>query len=281
VLKIAPAPESYFISGELSGTWFDPDLNGTGLALEFGTRPDGQPVVVVAWYTYDDGMPLWLVGSQAIEPLQSLTTMTLYRGAGADFGVGFDPDDVSLEAWGELDLSFTGPREGLASYRRQVDDLTGTLDLVKLSGDLRPLMTGGESLNLNGVLSGTWQPVDGSGQGLTLEFSENSNGPVSIATWFAYRDGQPFWLVGSANMSADDRSVSIPMLSFSGTGFGPDFDPNEIQSQNWGELELEFSDCDHARLSYDFGESALGGLGSGELDLERSTSGLFGVRCYE
>ncbi len=94
-----------------SGSWFPEDQSGHGITLEVLT--DGRAVVY--WMTYDeDGNQLWLHAvSDEIEEL-AITGLiipairieaTAYSTDGMQFG-SFNPNDVNLTEWGQIELTF-------------------------------------------------------------------------------------------------------------------------------------------------------------------------------
>ena len=65
------------------------------------------------------------------------------------------------------------------------------------------------------------------------------------------------------------------MLYVTGARFGDDFRAEDVGIENWGTLEIEFSDCDNAQISY---SSTLEGWGEGGHALNRLTR-LEGAAC--
>lgn len=127
------------------------------------------------------------------------------------------------------------------------------------------------SLDLRGATSGSWYNPGQSGHGLALE--RLPNGRVALS-WYTYRrDGSPFWLIGSGRQHGPQLVVQA--LEASGGQPPSHWDESEVSVQPWGELRIEFADCNNATLHWssddpDFGE--------GSLAVQRLTR-IDGLRC--
>jgi len=88
----------------LSGSFYDPARNGEGLIVEWLTNGD----VLVVFFTFDmQGNQLWLFG-QAAANGKSVTMSAVYPTGFTPWGRNYDPDEVSLDAWGTFTLNWTG-----------------------------------------------------------------------------------------------------------------------------------------------------------------------------
>lgn len=68
-----------------SGSWYNPDQDGHGFAIEFGTLPDASPLAIVYWYTYDNqGNPIFMVGSGV--PVGNEVVITFDSPSGMRYG---------------------------------------------------------------------------------------------------------------------------------------------------------------------------------------------------
>ena len=107
-------------------------------------------------------------------------------------------------------------------------------------------------------VSGSWYNPAQSGHGLSVQVL---NPESALLYWYVYdRDGNPFFLYieGRIHGQRIDGVAYAP----SGMRWG-DFDPQTLQKPVWGEVALEFSDCDNATLSWeanspDFGSGSMG-----------------------
>lgn len=118
------------LSGTYTGSWMNRDRAGEGLFIEVDNRGD-RPLMVVYWFTYQDGEQLWLVGAAPFDLDQSAVEVPVEVTRGAGFGDDFDPADVSSEAWGTLTLDFFGCNSLSLSY--ESGELTGSHQLTRLN----------------------------------------------------------------------------------------------------------------------------------------------------
>jgi hypothetical protein len=113
----------------LTGSWYDPAMNGQGFSLHFVSRD--QFVVYFFGYT-DNGERLWMIGvhDDGLR-LGEDVSIDLLEGSGGRFN-GFDADVVSTLPWGSLDIRFLD----CLSARATLNGLDGyqEMNLVRLAG---------------------------------------------------------------------------------------------------------------------------------------------------
>jgi hypothetical protein len=84
----------------LSGSWYDPSHDGEGYVLEM--MNNGKPIVY--WFSYDpNGDRRWFFGLGEVSG-GKLVFDRMLTTIGGRFGDGFDPGEVTLIPWGELEL---------------------------------------------------------------------------------------------------------------------------------------------------------------------------------
>lgn len=66
-----------------------------------------------------------------------------------------------------------------------------------------------------------------------------------------------YWLTGLGTFDGRHLRVQDVVLTV-GTVFGPRFDPAEVERTRWGRVEIEFTACDRAELSWQAEDSAFG-----------------------
>lgn len=137
------------------------------------------------------------------------------------------------------------------------------------SGDPDP-----DNVDLQGGLSGSWFDPARSGEGFALEFGENINGPVATIYWFTHREKEPYWLIGTAQYQGGQTEITFDLLEVSGTGFGANFDSDEIELHEAGILSLEFRSCQSGFAAWETNDGE-----TGTFELERITAGLHRVDC--
>jgi len=119
------------------------------------------------------------------------------------------------------------------------------------------------------AFSGTWFAPERSGEGISLQVLDNGS---ALALWFTYppagAQGQQAWIYAQDGRVEGDRVVFDAAITTRGPRFGAGFDPASRQSIPWGTIELRFTDCNTADLTY-AGPSA---WGAGTRRLTRLTS---------
>jgi len=118
------------IGPEISGSWFDPGHNGEGWLIEVLT----PGVALIYWFSYDsDGNQAWFVGVGNIDG-KTITVPDVLIPRGAVFGPTFDPDDVSLDAWGTMTFTFDSCSSGTMSYASSKGSFgSGSLNLERIT----------------------------------------------------------------------------------------------------------------------------------------------------
>lgn len=120
-------------------------------------------------------------------------------------------------------------------------------------------------------VSGNWFNPQQPGHGLQIEVLDRSR---AVVAWYTFDpQGGPLWLFGSGTIAGD--TLHAELERFSGTAFPPDFDPEMIDGEVWGEIEFRRTGCDSAELEWS-PQSPV--FAAGELALERLTR-IDGVSC--
>ena len=98
-----------------------------------------------------------------------------------------------------------------------------------------------------GQYSGNWfnPQRDGEGCQLTLEDDQD----IPVMTCYMYRDGEQFWLIGNG-VDLGDRWEFNEMTITRGTGYGDDFNPDDVIREFWGNLIMRPVDCNQARFDF-------------------------------
>jgi N-acetylneuraminic acid mutarotase len=138
----------------------------------------------------------------------------------------------------------------------------GPLPHATLPKTLSPLWVGP-------AFSGTWFAPERSGEGISLQILDNG---AALALWFTYPPagaaGQQAWIYAQDGRVEGDRVIFDAAITTRGPRFGAAFNPASLQPIPWGTLELRFSDCNTASLTY----SGPAAWGSGSRTLTRLTS---------
>ena len=239
-------------SQKFSGSWFVPERSGEGFIIEILDRPGPngeEQAVVVFWFTYTpDGRQAWMVGNGGITG--GVANVDFEITGGASFGAGFDPDEVSRKDWGSIRFDFLNCNRAQAEYAGEFG--SGQLTLTRLSAihgldcaDPDDAVASGSS-----AVSGAWFNPSRSGEGFVVETVDESR---ILAYWFTYdTEGHQMWMLGVGDISGAGQAV-IPMESTSGGFFGDAFDPDSIELEDWGVVNLRFDECDIAAYDWQAG----------------------------
>ena len=129
-------------------------------------------------------------------------------------------------------------------------------------------------LLLDGYMSGNWYDPARSGQGLQLEFTDQSNSVLAI--WFVFGpDGGQNWIFAQGTYDLTKPSVTLQAVILTGARFPPLFKSSDVQSTPWGTITLAFADCDHGTVTWN---SVLPGYGAGSMAISRLTR-IRGTKC--
>jgi len=95
--------------------------------------------------------------------------------------------------------------------------------------------------------SGNWFNPDRNGEGCQLTMDGGQTVPV--LTCYMYRDGDQFWIIGTGS-DFGDRYEFNEMSITSGADYGADFDPADVEVENWGRIVMRPIDCNQARFDF-------------------------------
>jgi len=265
-----------------SGSWFDPTRSGEGFTLQI--LDDGSALAV--WFTYPPAgsaaRQAWIIAQGGRIDGDRIHFETVLTTRGPRFGPGYDPAQLQVIPWGSLDFQFFDCNSGQFSYTGPLAWGSGTRSIVRLTALSELECSGKRLVGSNGArtLAGLQQRSGGifdvshNGEGWMLE--ELADGHA-LVYWFTYDDsGEQAWTIGIADSSGPHVVVGDNLQPM-GTHFGAAFDPAQVVSQHWGQLQIDFDGCDRGVASYQSGVPA---FGSGTLHPVR-LSRLAGNSCIE
>ncbi len=231
------------------GTWV-----GTG---EFGTFE----LVVNAAGT---GIEKFTLKFSAFTCGISTTSLTLERNA-LDNPWPINNDEFSI--FSEVGSNETMTVSGTFKSATQA---SGTWKAVFYDEECTGTWTSGETtqdstLVINGYLSGSWYNASQSGHGFSIEVVDED---TTIVYWYMYSPtGHSMFLFGSGRN--EGNRVIVETYVYQGMKWG-EFDNTDLEKIYWGEMTLEFHDCDTATLTYSsvvaYGDES---FGSGTIPLTR------------
>jgi len=121
-------------------------------------------------------------------------------------------------------------------------------------------------------ITGLWFNLDRGGEGFNIEIFGDELNPQFQAYYYTYDDnGNQMWVYGLADINGD--TAIVPMTVTSGTVFGPGFDPDDVDYEDWGTITFKFSSCNAGSFEYVSDD-----FGSGSYDIIRLTS-IAGLAC--
>jgi hypothetical protein len=100
-------------------------------------------------------------------------------------------------------------------------------------------------------VSGSWFDAARNGEGIIVEILPDGR---ALAIWFTYpaagESGEQAWLIAQDGVIEGDRIRFSQVFRPLGARFGPAFDPAQLQVQQWGTLEMQFSSCTASTVSW-------------------------------
>ena len=225
--------EDEIFAEDLPGTYFDPDRDGEGCQL---TLESDQLTFILTCYFYNNGEQFWLIGVGELVNGQ-ITFSDMVITSGAQYGHAFDPEDVVREVWGSAIMTWGDCNNAELELTPVVKGYEAvTLDLTRLL----PTTCGGGGVQGD---SAHWMGAyfDPNRDGEGFHFGVEVNG-VFVMTWYTYLDGLQVWVIGTGTRQGL-RVVFDNMVITSGTGFGSEFDPTDVIREYFGEIIVDFTDC--------------------------------------
>jgi|GEM_PF-3261354 len=257
------------IDQEFNGQWFNANQNGHGLQVE-EVVINGEPYINMAWYVNHLGDPVWLVGSAPLEG--DTVNIDLAITEGPDFGVNYNPDDLTLMLWGSVQLQLVDNNHLQLDWDAVETGFgSGSMMMERLSGikAVTPFASA-----INSCHSGSWFNPSENGHGFMSQVVNNNGEDVMVLTWYNYHEGQQLWL--SAIGSITGYQVDLQAITVDGAQFPPHFNPDEAEFKLWGDISFELLTDDKARISWD---SVVDGFDPGQIIVERLTH-IDRYRCH-
>ncbi|MEE4305130.1 MAG: hypothetical protein V2J19_13365 [Wenzhouxiangella sp.] len=255
-----PTGTPFEVSTGHSGLFFNPERSGEGFMID--TLPDGRALMF--WFTYDNGEPMWLTAlGETVDA--SIVLDQVYVTEGGRFGPAFDPAEVAVTSWGSIVIDFEDCDRGTVSYDSELGQGSGQFELVRLSNIAG--LDCGETVGtvLNGF-SGGFYNRQRSGEGLQVHVTDIDGARTPVVYWPTYdADGRQVWLLGIGSIEGERIAIDN-LRRLSGASFGPDFDPESVVDEYWGELQIDYQGCDLLTLSYSAEDPA---YGNGQIQMER------------
>jgi hypothetical protein len=264
--------DPFVIEPGISSAWFDPAHDGEGFVLEI--LADNRAVMY--WFTYNtEGAQDWYIAEGEIRGNRILFP-ELMQVSGGEFGPGFDPEKVTRKVVGSASFIFSSCDSGAMEWLIDEDGDNrrhGRMNVTRITRVMglecgRPM---GPPEIPEGQLSGSWYDPTHSGEGYVLEVLIDRQ---VLVYWFSFDpQGNRRWFFGTGEIQGDTMVFSEMFTTLGGI-FGDDFDPESVEVNPWGSLELELL-CDTGVARFTPTEP---GFPAGTLDLTRLTF-LEGLSC--
>ncbi len=117
--------------------------------------------------------------------------------------------------------------------------------------ELSTRMKGGDGYWAGPGISGAWYAPARDGEGIVVEYLPTGR---VVATWFTYpgtgENAEQAWLSAQDGVVDGDTVRFSNVLQPIGARFGPAFDPAAVTLRPWGTIELKFTDCNNAQVTY-------------------------------
>jgi hypothetical protein len=257
--------EDFLIGTGVSGSWYTASRSGEGFFIE-ALDDNG---VLIYWFTYsaESASQAWLVGTGTLSE-NILHIPEMYITSGPSFGKDYDPEELTLEIWGELSIRFDSCDSAELSYESV--DGNAVRSITRLTGVLGTNCS--SEPNRFSHRSGSWFNSTRNGEGWILQqFADND----FLVAWFTYNsDGEQAWMTGTTRVNNEQLSF-LDLVITHGTRFGDGFDPLDVVRESWGDTHFLFSNCDAGIADY---EARMAPFGKARQTFERLTS-INGVNC--
>lgn len=287
------------IDAGLSGSWYKPGREGEGVSLML--LESGDPLLYA--FTFDSlGRQHWLVGlgwrgerSLQWRGLmetrghfgQGSSTMEKNRFPRSPARFRMDRTAADILHLQRNYLDYIGCDEDFDQSPSASDDGGGRPELLCGPTHFEDRMDYGPLSELAGTdcgyqsvfqkYSGAWYNPQRDGEGFIVEILPHQR---ALVYWYTYQpdgSGLQAWMTGTGQLEKTivatpppDTPVAWveidPLHQPTGTRYGPEFNPAEITTKDWGRLKIEFFENDSGRIEF---SSDLEGYGAGEYPIER------------
>lgn len=244
---------------EAYGNFYNPARSGEGIQLTL--ENDGE-TFILTYYTYLGGEQVWLIGTGEL-----LDGRILFEDVsvttGADYGSAFDPADVEVIPWGEIEMSFLDCDRAVLN----VSPILPAFEpfVIEMQRIVETTCGTGGPAERDRVIAGNWYDPERSGEGFQLAYEEGR----FILTFYTYRDGEQVWMLGVGDRAGN--TLTFPEVYVTeGGDFGGRFRAEDVQNILFGAIEMTIEDCNNATIQI---ESALAGFEDQTLDVEKIVTG--------
>ncbi len=250
-----------------AGTWFHPGRHLVALPLVLAST--------LAWSANHEV----IVGGAGFKFSPASLKITVgdsvtFRNAGGNHNVHADDDsfrcadgcrdngglgDPSTSDW-ESTVVFN--EVGTVGYRcdPHAPVMRGSITVQEADDEPPP----SDNMPIDSGFTGSWYNADQSGHGFNVEVLPNDG---ILAYWYVFDDaGTPQWIIATGTIDGDTATLDAARAL--GGFFPPNFDPDAVLREPWGQLTFTFSDCLNGHVAW---TTHVPGFSDGELDITRLT----------
>jgi len=174
----------------------------------------------------------------------------------------------------EIDDAIVFDDDAAFVFSYEQDSPTPDLMLSVAAYDSTQYPAGGQVRSPHGNLSGSYYDAARPGEGMFVEVGRVGERRVLFISWYTYFQGAQRWIIGNVDFPEGATSVTVPLSITAGTGFGANFNPDDVQTIEWGSAVFRFLSC--TEMGFDWvnndGES-------GSYSYVRLVEGLLGESC--
>jgi choice-of-anchor B domain-containing protein len=235
-----------------AGAWFNLVTSGQGQFID--VEPEAQ-FMFVSWFTYTDAASdnpreqHWYTAQGNYSG--NTAQLDLFESLGGQFD---DPQAVTTTRIGEVTLSFSDCEQGQMTYSLDQEGLKGAFPLARVipgSGNAceEPNGVSTQTVDTNAGMDGAWFDTNTPGQGFFIDSHPDPEGGNFIfVSWFTYGDdtasGQR-WLTAQGSFAGSIAEIDV----FETIGGSFD-DPQAPSMTKVGAMNINFTDCSNAQLTY-------------------------------
>ena len=164
---------------------------------------------------------------------------------GAQYGDGFDPADVVRTNWGSAIMTWSDCNNAdlellpiLPGYEALKLEFTRIVPTICGGGGVQ----GDDALWMGAFFNAA---RDGEGFHFGVEA-----GSIYVMTWYTYLDGKQVWMIGTGVRDGNRVVFSDVVITY-GADFGSEFDPADVVREPFGEITVDFSDCNNFTATVD------------------------------
>lgn len=247
----------YPVDSKVSGVWNAGQDSNQKITIEL---LDNNRAVMYASLNNNE-QNLWLLGVGNVQS-NTIDFPELFTTTGGQFGMDFDPSEVTSQNIGQAMISFSLCNQATLTY--DLPSIESSEINLSKGTEIPGNECGTANKDLPNGVSGAWFNSDRKGEGFTNYVFDNNGVQMATLTWYTYdNNGQQMWLTGTGTVTDQTLNISA-MQKFTGAGLFT----GQSEASIVGSLSMSWNVCHVAELTYDFTSSD---LGTGAIDLTQLT----------